>query len=56
MVLQLVDASNEIVNTVDVPDLLDHVDEDVLDDLLGCGASPDGLRLLLAMEDEEIEE
>lgn len=56
MMLQLVDSSNEIVNTVDVPDPLDHVDRDVLDDLLGCGASPDGLRLLLAMEDEEIEE
>ncbi|WP_130870480.1 hypothetical protein [Intestinimonas massiliensis (ex Afouda et al. 2020)] len=56
LVLQLVDASNEIVSTADVSDPLDHVDEDVLNDLLNCGANPDGLRMLLAQEDEEIEE
>ena len=56
MMLQLVDASNEIANTTDIPDPLDHVDKDVLEALLGCGANPDGLRMLLAQEDEEIEE
>ena len=30
--------------------------QDVLDDLLGAGANPDGLRLLLAVEDEVDEE
>ena len=55
LVLQLVDASNEIANTTDIPDPLDHVDEDVLDALLGCGANPDGLRMLLALEDEDCE-
>ena len=55
MMLQLVDASNEIANTTDIPDPLDHVDEDVLDALLGCGANPDGLRMLLALEDEDCE-
>lgn len=34
---------------------IDHVDEDVLDALLGCGANPDGLRMLLALEDEDCE-
>ena len=56
LVLQLVDASNEIVDVLDLPDPLDTVDEDVLDDLLGAGANPDGLRLLLAVEDEVDEE
>ena len=51
----IVDASNEIANTTDIPDPLDHVDEDVLDALLGCGANPDGLRMLLALEDEDCE-
>ena len=55
LVLQLVDASNEIANTTDIPDPLDHVDEDVLDALLDCGANPDGLRMLLALEDEDCE-
>ena len=56
LILQLVDASNEIVNVLDLPDPLDTVDEDLLDELLGCGANPDGLRLLLGLEDEEFEE
>lgn len=56
LILQLVDASNEIVNALDLPDPLDTVDEDLLDELLGCGANPDGLRLLLGLEDEEFEE
>ena len=56
VVLQLVDASNEIVDVLDIPDPLETVDEELLDDLLECGANPDGLRLLLAVEDEADEE
>ena len=56
LILQLVDASNEIVDVLDIPDPLETVDEDLLDDLLECGANPDGLRLLLAVEDEADEE
>lgn len=56
LILQLVDASNEIVDILDIPDPLETVDEDLLDDLLECGANPDGLRLLLAVEDEADEE
>ena len=39
LVLQMVDASNEIVGDLDIPDSLNEVDEDVLDELLGNGAS-----------------
>ena len=56
LILQLVDASNEIVDVLDIPDPLESVDEELLDDLLECGANPDGLRLLLAVEDEADEE
>ena len=56
LILQLVDASNEIVHVLDIPDPLETVDEELLDDLLECGANPDGLRLLLAVEDEADEE
>lgn len=56
LILQLVDASNEIVDVLDIPDPLETVDEDLLDDLLECGANPDGLRLLLTVEDEADEE
>lgn len=56
LILQLVDASNEIVDVLDIPDPLEAVDEELLDDLLECGANPDGLRLLLAVEDEADEE
>ena len=56
LILQLVDASNEIVDVLDLTDPLDTVDEELLDDLLECGANPDGLRLLLAVEDEADEE
>ena len=55
MFLQLVDASNEIMGDLDIPDSLNEVDEDVLDELLGNGAHPDGLRLLLALEDDHEE-
>lgn len=56
LVLQLVDISNAVVEELDIPDFFDTVDEEVLDELLGNGANPDGLRLLLALEDEEDEE
>ena len=56
LILRLVDTSNEIAEGLGIPDPFDHVDADVLDDLLGCGANPDGLRLLLELEDEEFEE
>ena len=56
LILQLVDASNEIVDVLDIPDPLETVDEELLDDLLECGANPDGLRLLLGVEDEADEE
>ena len=56
LILQMVDASNEIVDVLDIPDPLETVDEELLDDLLECGANPDGLRLLLAGEDEADEE
>lgn len=56
LILQLVDASNEIVDVLDLTDPLNTVDEDLLDELLGCGANPDGLRLLLGVEDEMDEE
>lgn len=56
LILQLVDASNEIVDVLDIPDPLETVDEELLDDLLEYGANPDGLRLLLAVEDEADEE
>lgn len=55
LVLQMVDASNEIMGDLDIPDSLNEVDEDVLDELLGNGANPDGLRLLLALEDDHEE-
>lgn len=41
LILQLVDASNEIVDVLDIPDPLETVDEELLDDLLECGANPD---------------
>ena len=56
LILQLVDASNEIVDVLDIPDPLETVDEELLDDLMECGANPDGLRLLLTVEDEADEE
>ena len=54
---QLVDASKEAASELeDAPDPLEEVDENVLDDLLACGADPDGLRLLLALEEESEDE
>ena len=37
----------------DIHDPLDEVDVDVLDDLLSNGANPDGLRMLLTLEEED---
>ena len=53
---QLVDASREAAGELeDVPDPLDELDEEVRDDLIACGADPDGLRFLLEMEELEDE-
>lgn len=47
----LVDASREVAGELeDVPDPLDALDEEVREDLIACGADPDGLRFLLEME------
>ena len=57
LILQLVDASARVTEKPDAhPDPLGCVDADVLDALIVSGADPDGLRMLLAMEDEEFEE
>ena len=54
LVLQLVNASNEAAGTLEnAPDPLGELDEDVLDALIASGADPDGLRLLLAQEDDD---
>ena len=47
----LVDASREAAGELeDVSDPLDELDEEVREDLIACGADPDGLRFLLEME------
>ena len=51
LIFQLVNASNEIVDDPDLPDPLNDVDEGLLDDLLTCGADPEGLRMLLSLEE-----
>lgn len=51
---QLVDATKEISSDLDdIHDPLDEIDGDVLDDLLSSGADPDGLRMLLTLEEED---
>ena len=50
---QLVDATMEISDLDDTHDPLDEIDDDVLDDLLSSGADPDGLRMLLMLEEED---
>lgn len=53
---QLVNASREAAGKLeDVPDPLDELDEEVLDDLLAYGADAEGLRFLLEMEELEDE-
>lgn len=54
LIEQLVDTSKEIRSDLgDIHDPLDDLDEDILDDLLCCGADPDGLRMLLAVEEDD---
>ena len=48
---QLVDATKEISS--DLGGIHDPLEDDVLDDLLSSGADPDGLRMLLAMEEDD---
>ena len=51
---QMVDATKEISSDLGgIHDPLEDVDDDVLDDLLSSGADPDGLRMLLAMEEDD---
>src|SRR5699024_856742 len=51
LIEQLVDASREAAGELeDVSDPLDELDEEVREDLIACGADPDGLRFLLEME------
>lgn len=51
LMLQLVNASIVAGSELDdVPDLLDELDQDVLENLTCSGADPDGLRLLLEQE------
>lgn len=48
---ELVGASRDAAGELeDVPDPLDELDEEVLDDLLACGADSEGLSFLLEME------
>lgn len=51
---QVVDATKEISSDLEnIYDPLEDVDDDILDDLLSSGADPDGLRMLLAMEEDD---
>ena len=52
LMMQLVDASLEMAGQPEEQeDPLDEFDEDTLEDLVDCGADPDGLRMLLLMEE-----
>ena len=52
LMTQLVDASQEMAGQPEEQeDPLDEFDEDTLEDLVDCGADPDGLRMLLLMEE-----
>ena len=46
---RLVDASQKAAADLEIPNPLDDVDGDVLDDLLAAGADPEGLRMLLSL-------
>lgn len=51
LMTQLVDASQEITSHPEErEDPLDEFDEGTLEDLMDCGADPNGLRMLLIME------
>ena len=52
LMTQLVDASQEMAGQPEErEDPLDEFDEGTLEDLMDCGADPDGLRMLLLMEE-----
>ena len=52
LMTQLVDASPEMAGQPEErEDPLDEFDEGTLEDLMDCGADPDGLRMLLLMEE-----
>ena len=54
LVLQMVNASNEAAGTLkNAADPLGELEKGVLDALIASGADPDGLRLLLAQEDDD---
>ena len=56
LVKQLVEASNETVSRGDDrKDPLDEFDEEMIENLVDCGADPDGLRMLLVLEESEDE-
>ena len=53
---QLVEASNEIASQPEeCEDPLDQFDETMIETLVDCGADPDGLRMLLVLEEPEDE-
>lgn len=53
---QLIDDSNEIAGLLDeADDPLDEFDEDAIGALVDCGADPEGLRMLLAVEEADDE-
>lgn len=52
LMTQLVDASQEMAGQPkEQEDPLSEFDESTLEDLMDCGADPDGLRMLLLMEE-----
>ena len=52
LMTQLVDASQEMAGQPEErEDPLDEFDEGTLEDLMDCGADPEGLRMLLLMEE-----
>ena len=56
LVKQLVEASNKIASPPEeCGDPLDEFDEDMIENLVDCGADPDGLRMLLVLEESEDE-
>ena len=51
---QLTEASYKVLRCPEgCEDPLDEFDEDIIENLMGCGADLDGLRMLLIMEDSE---
>lgn len=52
---QLVDDSNETACLLEeADDPLDEFDEDTIEALVDCGADPEGLRMLLGVEDAQV--